>query len=411
MPKQTTDRNTTWSVNQNNLTWTLSKSATIDVDNQYGIFESGSGNTIVVLGDIKASGTGFGGVRFQGSDSTVQVGAKGLIDARQADYGIYSEGAGSDIVNRGLIQGDLFGVYGAIWNDVSNYGTIKGTTAIAYDGDGSQIYNYGRIEGSGRGIVAGPAGTFIMNDKGASVTGGDFGILFTGLGDAKVVNKGTIEGDNTAVFGGDGDLTLVNRGRIEGLVSLGGGEDTLDTRGGTIVGKVFGGGDNDTFLVDSSRLKIIEEAGGGTDDQVISSVSYRLSAEIEGLRLIGGADANATGNGGANTLEGNRGDNAISGKGGADMLTGFAGDDRLSGGEGMDTFRFASGYDVDTITDFEDGTDLIAIEGVASQADFDALDIKQQRGDLVINLGGGDRLVIEDMVKSDLTWTNDFTAF
>ena len=59
-----------------------------------------------------------------------------------------------------------------------------------------------------------------------------------------------------------------------------------------------------------------------------------------------------TGLGGADTLSGGAGD---------DKLLGNAGDDVLTGGRGTDTFVFNTGGGVDSITDFEGGTDKIQL--------------------------------------------------
>lgn len=43
---------------------------------------------------------------------------------------------------------------------------------------------------------------------------------------------------------------------------------------------------------------------------------------------------------------------------------------------------------------------------VSSQQDFDSLNIRQIRDDVVINFGGGDKLIIEDMLKTDITYSD-----
>ena len=68
-------------------------------------------------------------------------------------------------------------------------------------------------------------------------------------------------------------------------------------------------------------------------------------------------------------LLGSRGANGLSGKAGADILAGMKGADSLTGGSGGDIFAFAALRDSkvkapDTITDFDDGTDRIALAAV-----------------------------------------------
>ncbi|RYE58189.1 MAG: hypothetical protein EOP18_01595, partial [Rhizobiaceae bacterium] len=112
MPVQKTDRDTTWFIDQADKKWTLTKNATITVDNQNGIYESVSGSDINLLGDIVVKGMASG-VRFQGPDSIVEIGKDSRIDARQGQHGIHAEGAGSDIVNHGVIKAGDTGIYGA----------------------------------------------------------------------------------------------------------------------------------------------------------------------------------------------------------------------------------------------------------------------------------------------------------
>lgn len=407
MPVQNTDRTTTWFIDQADQTWTLAKNATITVNGQDGIYESVSGSEINVLGDITVEGLASG-VRFQSPTSTVEIGKDSVIDAENGRFGIHAEGAGSDIINNGRILGGDAGIYGAIWSDIKNFGTISGDNAVLYDGEGSQIYNYGKIDATDNGVTLNAAGSLLMNAKNAEISGDAIGILAREMGDMSITNKGTIRSDSVAIESEGNDLSVRNTGNIFGDVVLGSGDDTFDTRKGSISGTVFGGDDNDTLITSSSSVKFEETATGGTADRVISSASYTLSDNIEQLVLTGKKDIDGTGNDGDNQITGNTGDNTLSGEGGADKISGGAGDDDLFGGDGADIFAFASGDDIDRIKDFEDGVDLLDIDGVNTFADFDALDIKQTKDDVVINLGGGDKLVIEDMLKSDITFDDIF---
>ena len=96
------------------------------------------------------------------------------------------------------------------------------------------------------------------------------------------------------------------------------------------------------------------------------------------------------------------------GLGGSDKLDGKGGDDDLIGNAQSDLFVPAKGYDEDHIKKFEDGLDLLNIDGVVSQQTFDALKITQGVNEVTINLGNGDRLIIEGINKSDLDWPTDF---
>lgn len=107
--------------------------------------------------------------------------------------------------------------------------------------------------------------------------------------------------------------------RIEGTA----GADRLDGGGGgdTLVG---GAGD-DVYEIDTLLDLVIEAAGGGADT-IVSTVSLRLPAEVEILRLAGAA-TDATGNAAANQLHGTAAANRLDGGAGGDTLTGLGGGD------------------------------------------------------------------------------------
>ncbi|MBD2154170.1 calcium-binding protein [Leptolyngbya sp. FACHB-16] len=166
---------------------------------------------------------------------------------------------------------------------------------------------------------------------------------------------------NDIIFGtqlGDNLLGLAGNDSIFGLA----GNDLLD--GGSGNDTLDGGLGNDTYLVDSVGDVASEVAGG--IDLVLSTVSYRLSANLENLTLLGSANINALGNAKANTLVGNSGNNILRGFGANDNLLGGTGNDSLDGGTGSDTLNGGLGNDtyvVDSTGDFASevagGTDLV----------------------------------------------------
>jgi VCBS repeat-containing protein len=133
--------------------------------------------------------------------------------------------------------------------------------------------------------------------------------------------------------------------------------------------------------------QVVENAGEG-HDVVYSKVSYALPANVEDLHLLEGGDLDGTGNAQANRIEGNRGRNDLAGGAGDDLLQGGGGRDELAGGAGVDALQGGSGRDklVDRegATVFDGGSGDDSMTG-GRDGDFFA----GGRGDDVLRLGGG----------------------
>ena len=149
-----------------------------------------------------------------------------------------------------------------------------------------------------------------------------------------------MQGDDE-IHGGSGDDVLVGGADNDALVGgtgldilLGGaGDDVLDGRGG--LDTLQGGDGDDLYLVSSAGDSIVELAAEG-NDQILSSVSFKLSAgqEVETLSTAdqaGVAAIDLTGNALAQVVFGNEGANTLIGGGGNDYLIGLGGDDILVG--------------------------------------------------------------------------------
>ena len=120
----------------------------------------------------------------------------------------------------------------------------------------------------------------------------------------------------------DGNV-LTGNGAANFLVGLA-GNDTLD--GGAGADGVMGGTGNDMYVVDNAGDFVVESANEGTDT-VDATISYRLTANVENLALLGGADLQGYGNADANMLIGNSGNNFLDGDAGADIMLGGLGND------------------------------------------------------------------------------------
>ncbi|MGX9567160.1 calcium-binding protein, partial [Pseudomonas sp. CFBP 5748] len=115
---------------------------------------------------------------------------------------------------------------------------------------------------------------------------------------------------------------------------------------------------NDTYIVDNLKDVVSETSTLVSEiDNVRSSVSWSLGANLENLTLTGTAHLNGTGNALDNVLTGNAGNN---------VLNGGAGSDQLDGGVGNDT------YVVDNLGDtiIERGASLTEIDSVISSISY-----------------------------------------
>ncbi|WP_338847542.1 putative Ig domain-containing protein [Massilia sp. W12] len=118
--------------------------------------------------------------------------------------------------------------------------------------------------------------------------------------------------------------------------------------GGAGNDSMAGGLGNDVYVVDSAQDQITENAGEGTD-QVQSSISLTLGANLENLFLTGSNPINGAGNALNNQLSGNSA---------ANLLDGGLGNDTMAGGAGNDTYVVDSSLD-GIIENASEGTDLV----------------------------------------------------
>ena len=168
--------------------------------------------------------------------------------------------------------------------------------------------------------------------------------------------------------GGGGEDELYG-GSGADLLFGGAGEDYLD--GGAGGDTMSGGMGDDWYMVNIGGDEVLELPGEGEHDTIESSVDYVNAFGVETLILQGNSGAlNATGRDTQDdTLIGNSNANVLVGNGGNDWLQGGAGNDTLTGGgdfvedlDDFDTFVFDDAGSVDTITDFGDGDDRVALD-------------------------------------------------
>jgi uncharacterized delta-60 repeat protein len=136
---------------------------------------------------------------------------------------------------------------------------------------------------------------------------------FTGLEGADVFN---------GYAGSDELLGNAGNDKLYG----GSGDDLLD--GGTGADIMAGGAGNDFYLVDNIKDVVTETTTSPSQiDEVQSSVSFTLKANVENLTLTGTDAIDVTGNASKNLLIGNTAANILNGAAGADRMIGNLGND------------------------------------------------------------------------------------
>jgi len=283
---------------------------------------------------------------------------------------ILTGGQGADILNGGGGTDTLYGGGGADTLTVTGVGND-----FLYGGAGNDVLNASTATGNnyldgGAGadsMVGGPGNnTFVVDNTGDTVTelssaGTDTvlssvsytlganleNLTLTGTGDINGTGNGlgnTIignDGSNNLNAGGAGNATLRGGGGVDTLTG-GAGNDILDSQTGN--DSLIGGAGNDSYYVNSPLTTVTELASGGTD-QVFSTVSYTVPANVEILTLLGTAFSGTANNAG-NTIIGNAGINLLTGGTGNDYLDGGAGLDVMIGGTGNDSYVVDNTQDV-----------------------------------------------------------------
>ena len=283
-------------------------------------------------------------------------------------------GAGNDQLIPGL--GDDFIDGGAGADDAMTYNlgpvTVNLSTGTASGAEGNDtIVSVERVTGSNFADI------IIGNDANNTLTGRD--------------GNDTIDGGlgNDVIFGGLGDDALDGGGgadRVSYQSATGG--VTVDMSSGTATGA----DGNDTLM------NIEQVFGSAFNDLFVGSTGNDQFFGLAGNdRLVGGAGNDSLG-GDAPELS--------SPTTGNDILEGGIGNDQLAGGAGNDTFVFQAGWDLDTIVDFQDGTDVIDLRTMGF-TDVSQLSISQVGAHTEIDFGGGDLLRLNNF-NAGLLGNSDF---
>ncbi|MEQ9640939.1 MAG: calcium-binding protein [Alphaproteobacteria bacterium] len=234
---------------------------------------------------------------------------------------------------------------------------------------------------SGAAYVVFGFGTLTGGDGVDSLTGGAGGDSLDGGGGADLLIAGA--GNDTAQ-GGAGNDRAYGQSGADSLLG-GTGDDSLF--GNPDDDTLVGGDGDDSMKAHPGADMVMGEGGndvafGGANDDIIDggADSDTLNGNSGFDTITGGAGHEPLrGQGGRDSLEGGDGDDLLLGMQGFDTLVGGAGndgliggpaDDTLTGGTGVDSFTFAAGHGGNTITDFEDGTDIISITAASAFGDL-----------------------------------------
>jgi Ca2+-binding RTX toxin-like protein len=245
------------------------------------------------------------------------------------------------------IIGNVIG--GPIFPDpLSNPYDLSGETAVIWEVDGNHyVRGVPDINGNAPAISDNSLSTLVDLDNTANTSVQGAGRQYVrGFDGNDTISSG--DGNDT-LDGGDGNDILNGYNDVDVLIG-GKGSDAIN--GGTGADRMYGGAGNDTYTIDNAGDMVFEafnfdDLDGGIDT-VKSAVTWTLGEYFEKLLLLGSGAINGTGNGLANTMNGNTGNNVLNGGDGADVLTGGLGNDTMIGGLGNDIFVVDASGDIVT---------------------------------------------------------------
>jgi Ca2+-binding RTX toxin-like protein len=165
----------------------------------------------------------------------------------------------------------------------------------------------------------------------------------------------------------------------------------------------------DDKLVGGNVTEIVYKAFEA-DRYVVSDIDWDVTGGLPGV-FNGGADLFAgddifIGSRVGDSLRAEGGNDYIRGGQGQDIIAGGEGDDRLRGGRDSDTFYFRTGDGMDTIVDFDTSGRRQDVIRILDVEEISELTVRQRHGDVVIEFGGEDKIILRHVDLDDLSPRN-----
>jgi Ca2+-binding RTX toxin-like protein len=426
----------------------------------YGSITSMSDFTVGVSGDYTSLTDADGNVILYKNIETLVVGANSYVgvyaglatnDETFNTSGMYYDPAGGV----GSLIGGSFEAY-MDFQDLNFGNNIISSTY--FDATNNEAYLYGYGEGNGSHLTVSSLSSLGYTNGDLTVYGTQFndliaggssfgapgeedaaGLTVYGYGGFDIIDMSQRTGNDTVDAGSGDDIVYVNYSDYanDTLLDGGAGTDTLfftstssaitytlNTSPTTNFETVYASSGDDSLVGDTGDNRLVGYmgadtlTGGAGDDELYG----HFPAVGSPMLYEGGVDGDDTlyGGEGDDSLYGGAGDDILDGGVGRDVLTGegpatsdgSTGQALLGGPAGSDTFvtRAGDGSTVlaqaDVITDFQDGTDQIGLDGIS----FNELTIEQGSGDYVndtlvsITTSAEYLLVIQNTTASDITY-------
>lgn len=329
-----------------------------------------------------------------------------LYDRPFNDY--ISSGGGDDVIST-VMGGDNVvdagsgrdKVYGGAGNDVVSGGT---GADILQGGDGKDRLYAGDKITLAQALLNGNTeagsnqkGDWLAGNKGDDIlVGGADNDVLTGGGGSDLLMSGA--GDDDIL--GDADLVVntfdwdaVDRPGVVDFTKANGEKFPADFGADVIYAgngndHAWGGRGDDTLYGEGGN----DYLAGNGDNDVLFGGDGADTLRGDAGEWIGIDQTNP----GDDYLDGGAGNDILDGGDGDDILIGGAGNDYLDGGKGRDVYIFNKGDGVDYLVDYNTENNILRFG-----AGFDPKAVKLQLGSLLLDMGDGDQIHIENFDKND----------